>query len=497
MLNLLNDGIRKKLISEADGEENKKRKLVSFEEFEVYKDRIKAFVLRYLECIYSKKFIAELPIFHSINIQKRIATNEASIYDTPPKRTFHGVTEDQAKIIADVYKDMKIDTALMKANIFFKIQEQAHLYIVPSMGRLKAKVMLPHQMDVVPSAEDTEVGECYLVNGFDRRSANIRVTKSGDSVDETIADEDDYQAGMKTILVWSPLFNFLMDEQGNIMSRETENPIGGVVPFVDIHGMKDGEYWVRSGQSLTDFTIQLNAGLTDLNHIVRMQGFSQAWYKGPANSMPDNIQVGPNFIIKLPIDPNAQVDTDFGFANPGSDITGATAHMEKIISMFLTSRGVDPTLVNSTNEKAKYASGFDRLLAMIDEFCASKTDFDVFEDAEQRIFNIVRAYLNTYAGTNILKYKMAKIPEGAYVQVEFKKPEAIMSEKEKLETIQQRKDLGIISRVEAVMQDRNINQEDAEKVLKEIDAQEALDPINNQPGNPDPDGDDEDQDPEA
>jgi hypothetical protein len=472
-INLLNSSVRKQIVEETKGSENMKRKSLSFEQYEIFRDRIRPYVEKYLEDFYAASSIKEMPIVSSINMAKRIVTQEASLYKCGPERTFYNVTEEQAIILGEIYEDMKVDTAFLKSNQYYKLQEQNHIYVVPMGGRLKLKVLLAHQLDVVPSTADQEVGEVYIVNGFDRRSEAIKVTSSGDSSNEIIADEDDYQSRLNMAAVWSPLFNFIMDENGNIVSPETENPILGMVPFIDIHATKDGEYWVRSGAALNDFTVQFNGSLTDLQHIIRMQGFAQAWVSGPSELLPQNIKIGPSYVLRLPTDKNnPDAKAEFGFANPNSDIAGSIAYLENLLSMFLTSRGLDPKLVNAKGEASKYSSGFDRLLSMIDQFQPSEADKEIFEDAEAKLFEIIKRYINTYAGTPILgKYNIGQIPEDAYVEIKYHKPQAVVSEQDKLNIIAQKLELGLMTKEEAIAYDREIDQESASEIYKKLEGE--------------------------
>jgi hypothetical protein len=478
MLNLLNPFIRKQIIEETNASENMERKKVSFGQYEVYRDRIYQQVKAFLQGFYSKQTIENTPIVASVNLARRIVNKEASLYIKQPKREFYNVTPDQAEVLNQVYSEMKIDTVMNRLNQNFKLQDQAHVYIVPRNGKLKAMPLLAHQLDVVPSTQDQEVGEVYLLTGFNRTMANVKVSEYGDAQNQLIADENDYKSAMEAIAVWSPVFNFVMDQEGNIQQAESyDNPIGGVVPFVDIFSSKDGEYWVRSGSSVTDFTIQYNASLTDLGNIVRMQGFGQAWLKAPSNLIPENIQVGPNFILRLPIDPNNPTPTDFGYANANPDLAGSLSYIEGLLSSFLTSRGIDPKLVNSRLEATKYTSGVDRLLAMIEQFEATEQDIDVFKDAENKILKIVIAYLETYGGTPILpNYPKMIFSKDAYVEVEYVKPSDIQSKNEKLQSIQQRLEMGLISQVEAIAEDRSVSIDDAQEIFNNINQVNPVQP---------------------
>lgn len=471
MLNLLNANVRKQIIEESKSSENTSRKSVSFSQNEIFKDRIYESVKNYLKGFYSQQTIDNTPIISSINLARRIIKKEASLYTKDPEREFYGLSEEQLAVIKQVYEDIKVDSVMQKLNENFKLQEQAHLYVIPRKGKLKAMPLLSHQLDVVPSSEDSEDGEVYILNGFDRTLMSVPASSVGDNQNEMIADEDDYKSSLKRNAVWSPMFNFIMNEAGDIVSPadQIENPLKGVIPFVDVFNSKDGEYWVRSGSALTDFTIQFCSAMTDILSVSRMQGFGQAFLKAPMNLIPQEIQIGTHYVLRLPVDPNNPVETEFGYANANPDLGGSLAVIESLLSAFLTSRGVDPKTVNTKNDSEKFTSGIDRLLSQIEQFTATEQDTCVFEDAEQKLFKIIVAYVNTYGGSSVLpKYKCAPISPEAYVDVDYKKPQGVMSEAEKLSNIQTRLEMGLITKADAIAIDQDIDEEQAYEKLERI-----------------------------
>lgn len=474
-IDITNPLIRAQVLQEIESTENEERKEKSLRDYEIYSDRLKPWVEDYLRGFYSTESISEMPIVASVNIAKRIVTKEAAIYSTAPKRTFLNVSDQQHEMLEKIYADLELDAVLLRANQFYKLENgQTHLYIFPSKGRLKARALMSHQLDVVPAIDDPETGDVYLISGFDRSSMNIKLEDFEDGQNQLIADIDDYKSTLKAKAVWSDFFNFVMDEEGNIVSADVKNELG-ITPIVDISTPKSGEYWVRSGSALTDFTVQFNAQMTDLSHIVRMQGFGQAWFKGPENLIPKNIKIGPNFVLKLAIDPNNPVETDFGFANANPDIEGSIRQLEVMLSSFLTSRGLDPKIVNGQGQADKFQSGFDRLLAMVEMFEPAKQDFSVFEAAEKRIFKIICAYLNVYGGTAILpEYGTQPFSAQADISVKFHEPQLIMSEQDRLQIIRDKLELGLMSKAESIAYDRGISVEEAKKVMAEIALDEVM-----------------------
>jgi hypothetical protein len=112
---------------------------------------------------------------------------------------------------------------------------------------------------------------------------------------------------------------------------------------------------------------------------------------------------------------------------------------------------------------------------MMEKFEATRSDFNIYENAEKQIFKIVKAYLNTYSGTDVLKYKIAPLSDDADITIVYEEPEMIETEADEISLIEKKLDLGLISKVEAIMEDRDVPREEAEKIKAEIDADMQMD----------------------
>lgn len=464
-----NPALIKRVMSEIESFENRKRKDQSLKQFEVYMDRMEPFVKKYLEKWYSGEDVMDLPLITSINLCKRIVKQEAGVYKTCPTRTFENVTDEQKLVLEQVYKDLEIDTMLAKSNEYFKLQAQNNIQIIPFKGKLKMRVLLNHQFDVIPDEQFPEMADSYILGGFDKSMSLPQLDANQDNSNQTIADPDDYKT-MKLSVLWSNDYNFLINSKGEVVGEMTPNPIG-ICPFVDISPAKDFEFFVRQGQSVTDFTIQFNASLTDMSQIVRLQGFAQAYMIASEGMMPTSMKIGPAICVRMPVNPNQpEVRPEFGFAQPNADLEGSMKFLESMVALFLTSRGLDPKTISANGEGNNFSSGMERLLSMIEKFEASRSDFAVYESAEKKIFQIIKAYLNTYSGTDILQYNIAPLREDAALSIKFEPPELIETEADKMAMIEKKLDLGLMSKVEAIAEDRDISREEAEKVKLEIDA---------------------------
>lgn len=470
--NYLDLDVRAAIIDNIDSNENKSRKNISVKQKEVYSDNLLPYVREYLRGFYTTQAFNELPIIASVNLSSRIVNQEASLYKECPDRQFIGVSDEQAQALAKIYDDMMFDSKMLKSNRYFRLQGQNDIYIVPSSGKLEMRVLLNHHFDVVPNPDNPNEAEAYILSTYDKSLFLPRFEQdSQDNVNQIIGDYDDYKSTLKRYVFWSNNFNFITDKNGSIISGENvENPLGGLMPFVDISPDKDFEFWFKNGQSVADFTVQFNAALTDIGQVVRMQGFAQGVLTGDADLMPNNIQVGPMFLMRLPSNPNSTISPDFKFVSPNADIEGSLKYLETLLSNYLSSRGISPKLVTGNADSDKFSSGIERLLAMVDLFEASKSDIALYRWSEKRLFKIIAAYINTYGGTDVLpEYNLGIIPDDADVEVSFHRPEMIQTESDKLDIIQKKFDLGLITPIEAIMDDRGLKDlAEAEKVYADI-----------------------------
>jgi hypothetical protein len=259
-----------------------------------------------------------------------------------------------------------------------------------------------------------------------------------------------------------------MNYHGEILGEPLPNPLAqyGITPYIELSEEKEFEYWVRQASALTDFTIEFNSRLSETAQIVKMQGFAQAWMKGPLETIMESIQIGPNYVLKLVNDKGNNVETDFGFATPQADISGAIAFLEVQLSGFLSSQGVDPKTVTIKGESQQYASGLERLLALIEKMSAAKSDYGVFQHAETQVWNLVKAWLNVLNGSSTLNRKYwTSMPDDSEVLVKYSKPENVESELEKLSVSEKRIEIGLSSSINELMESKELSREDAEKLF--------------------------------
>ena len=218
--------------------------------------------------------------------------------------------------------------------------------------------------------------------------------------------------------------------------------------------------------------------LSDLANTIRLQNYSQAVIS--SDKKPTNVRVGPQEILWLKKDPNNPgYEPKFEFQSPSPDLGGSLEFLESLLRLFLSSRGIDPTTISGKSEGRTFGSGVERLLAMLDKFEATRSDFDLFKCAERELFEIIVAWSNELqnaTGETELRseLQLATISDDTYLELKFAEPMSVMTEMERREAIKMDVESGFKSRVEAIMEMREVGEEKALEIIKRIDVEDMM-----------------------
>lgn len=503
MSNLNRVESRVRLIADIKSSNNKARKQWSFRQFEISGGRIQQFVKESLQGQLQFESVREMPIVSSINVQKAVVDKKATIYKKKPVREFTETDDDQSSTLSLIYRDMKADMKLNKSNKNYVYQDQSIGMIVPKDGKLIMRIFAMHQIDAIVNPTDPETSDGFIISTFDRtmyeqidsdrKEKDVATGVSGRSVQSTanqdnkseVAEKYQYQRYVERYIVWSKDYNFMMNGLGEVVdpatgepdnSIEIESPLGSedIMPFFEVHRDKDFEYFVRPANALTDFTIQFNERLSDLAMNQKMNGFAVGVLKSPSDLKPQDMVVGHSQLIHLPTD-NPDSEVDFQFTSPQSNISEIADANDKFLNYFVTSEGLGGDVVNSNGATQTATSGIDRFLQAMQKIEAHVDDYEIYRCAEAEIYQIIKAWLRVLNGSDKLdrKYQIPTLNPESEIEVEFYKPEMMQTEGEQITNIEKKLDLGLMSKREAIMELRSIEDKDkADEIIKEIGDEE-------------------------
>lgn len=497
---ILDPGIRKKIIEEIECSENKDRKHKSFKRHMIYKDQVEYWVLEMLERQFDQNTVKEMAYaISNISFLKKIIDKLARVYSQGAIRTVvddAGVLseEDTAKV-QKLSKILNINSKQKSVNRYLKLHSNDAMYIKPCPNEygqwsVVPTVLAPHLYDVVEDYYDRTKGLVYILSAYEPQTiqytsqdvskegrsfdTSIR-PKIGNGKDEIIADSpEDSDVEKKQYIWWSDNYHFTTDYQGNIVSEGTENPIGKS-PIIPYAKDQDNNFWAQGGDDLEQQSVRLNAQMSHINYIGALQGYGTFYYKG--KKAPSNLAIGPSKGIKLEYEKDDPIP-EIGFAQSSPQLTALMQMVEAQLALLLTTNNLSTAGVSTSMGTP---SGFTSALhAMVDKSESMEDVQDqqqIFLDNEPKMWDVINKWLMLYEqeGTLVEELQGLTIPEDMTVNVQFLQPTPIVSEGEKLANIKLRKELGINTMEDLIKIDQpNLTDEEAHEKLEQIQEQKVL-----------------------
>lgn len=505
MPNILDQELRNAALDEIKGFENRNRKNESLRRYDIYQKRQARYLREKLVSEYSEATVREMRIISSINLARRLVDKKSSLYLRQPTRKFRrssgiALTENEQLQLENLYEKANMDLAMKRANRYYTLESQCALQIIPREGVVHPRVLLPHHYDVIPDEFNPDRWHTVIISVYDRSllynnisfpaagGSNYYTNQASDQINQIIADQDDEKMKERFIW-WSADYNFvtnghgmLVDPEGNPMSLGPEsmevfkNPIG-MLPFVDIASEKEFEYWVRQGSGISDFSLDFGVMLSDTAEVNKRQAYSQAIVS--SEEAPKDMLVGPHKVLHMKQDPNKEIQPKFEWASPNPNLDASIRLLEISLALFITSEGVDPKAVTTKLEGLNFNSGYERLLAMIEQFEASEDDMSLFRGVEKKTLKIMAAWSNLMQGARaqdgggvaplISELQLAQIPDDIELEVLFGRPENVQTDKEVEDREIAKLEAGLTSRARALMKIHKVPFEEAIELLKEIE----------------------------
>lgn len=480
---LLNQAERLKIIDEITSAENISRKRYEQRKLDVYRNRQASYVLERLVSEFSADTVAKMRKVLSINPATRIVNQLGSIYLQEPERHWSNTSgEEQEKALEDFYRCCGFNPQMRVANRYYKLFDQCALYIVPKAGKIQPRALPPHYYDVIPDSDNPELAYAYVLNVFDSNLYGPRQTTSKEQdnryysnsrTPKDISNDSDREKVLQRFIWWTAGNHFTTNGKAQIVPEGPiiDNPIQRL-PFIDIATEKDYQFFVKRGNDIVEFVIDLLIQLSDLAEISRLQGYSQAVIY--SIDEPRALTVGPNKVMWIKQPPaGEQSQPKFAFESPSPDLKNSLEIINVQLKMFLSCKGLDASTVSGDTPKRAFTSGIDHLLANIDKFQASQEDFDLFRQVEVDAFDITRAWSNEYqsvTGEDQLKdvLKIGQISEDVALEIKFTEPVIVESKKDKEDSVIKRWDNDLLTTKDALKELYGFDDDKADAYLLEL-----------------------------
>ena len=479
---LLDPVVRKKLIQEIEGTENRKRKADAYKRYQCYKDQTYIYVINELLKQFDSNTVNEMSYaVANISLTRKVIDKLARVYKYGVEREMEGSSE----AVKAVENLADFNNAMKKTNRFFKLFKNTALYIrpMPVGDKLAPKLtpLPPYLYDVVEFTAEREKPMAFILSNYKpelngsntlrpntdgRTSGPMPAFRAlGDNIDQAIADSpQDEQSGL--YVFWTASYHFTCDKNGEIV--ETGDSIGEL-PFVNFAEDQDGSFWAIGGDDLIDGSILVNSMITNIMHIAVTQGYGQIVLTG--KDLPQLVKVGPNKAIRLTYEgEDPKPEFEFKSANPPLDQLRALVEM--YVALLLTTNNLSTSGVQSNlNGTASFPSGIAMMIDKAESMEDVEDQRQIFSDSEKHIWRIYAKWWQLLKGRGELPEELAAadLPIDPKVTIRFTQPKAIETERERLEVLKLKRDMGIISAVDVIKAEwPTMTDEQAEDKLREI-----------------------------
>lgn len=467
MVNLLDEGYVRKIISDIETSQNKERREEEIKAFEVYSGNLKEHVENRLQQIYPKTY-ASFTIA-DLNLSRKITDKLAKAYKQNPVRELQ--TEEETESYTQLMSDIDAANAWQTFDVYYNLHRYAAMwfsYVPQEDGedKLLLRPLTPFQFSrVVNSIGETEV---FIVNF---PTNDMYETTDTDGRKAIIQDSHQDQS-CRRYAMWSNeqhvvirYYEIADEKTGAITCKivyenidgneDNRNPLG-IIPAV--FAQQGDNCALPIINPLTHQTIEYNQQYSVMLTGASLQTFGHLVLKHPAEQkMPDEIYNSLFTYSRLP-QVDGEVETTLDYLNPSPNLNSNLEVMSNYGHQIITEHLGD----GSQNVKGSdnFTSGLDRMIAMSDITNKIESNQQVYSRAENGLFKIIKKY---YEERNDMKFRSENI------SVKYNKSKPIQSESEILANIEKKIDLGLIERHEALMiLDPNISAEAAKDKIEAV-----------------------------
>jgi hypothetical protein len=208
--------------------------------------------------------------------------------------------------------------------------------------------------------------------------------------------------------------------------------------------------------------------LTDLNFIVFVQGWGQLVIS--ARDIPKQLVGGPDraFLFEVkPDDPTPNVE--FVTSNPPVDSWLESVRNQ--LALLLSTNDLSPRTIATKLDVSSFPSGIALMIEQSELTHSIEDTQNLYTDIEPLLWEVLRRWHTLYYDKKALVKNLQEIDkfEDSNVKVKFHAVKPPISEKEQLENIEKRKELGINTMVELLqLDDPDLSNDEAKRKAEEI-----------------------------
>lgn len=488
---ILDESFRKEVIANINSTWNMERKKQFKKRYDIYKDKTKRYIADQLraEGLKEATITQMLNRGSNISICRKVVNKLARTYSGGVTRVAFTagsteVNQDLNEYLDQVEKLLDMDDRLKKSDRYRELHKNGAISIIPEIDsedpllrkKLIMRALNPWQYDVLPDFFDEEKAAVFIGSEFEESASSSSrseadagrhdTNKSFHNPSGSRPDSKDQR-----YIWWSNKYHFVTDGNGKIVkaaNAEGTNPIG-TLPFLVNSEEQDGEFWAEGGDDLIDGSILINMLLTDMFNIATKQGYGVPMMTG--KNLPETVTYGTNNAIMASYDPakeEPQPTLEFISANP--PLESWMKMIEQYTALLLTTNNLSPGNISTNLSAQQFPSGIAMMVEMSEATNDTEDKQKDYQKLERKMWGIIAAWLQLKSDFND-EWQAIDFPppENLDVSVKFNEIKPVITEKEKLENLRLRKELGIDSQLDIIQKDNpDMTREQAEQKLKDI-----------------------------
>ncbi len=500
---ILNEDFRKEAIETINSASNRARKHKALKAYEIYKDLTKKWVVDAISKEFSAETVEQMVARASnISLCKKIINKKAKCYAGGVERELQEEKENTEKL--DKLSILLQSNMLMKqADRFSELLKNCEIQVlyendaVEKDGDGKAKkkpvnrIMLPFQYDPICHAHDNKKPIAFVLSDFcdssSMISANPLLSDYDGNRDQNQIQVDKLKnksakasAPKKATFYiwWSTNFHFTTDEHGKMVGGLSPLPTGDITQqlnpikklnFVSVHGDQENGYWCDGGDDLIDGSVLVNVLLTDMFAIMNVQGWGQMVVKG--KKVPSKITGGPHKAIVFEFDSgDPEPSVDYVSSNPPIEQWRESITM--YVALILSTNNLSTKNVSTELNGTDSISGVAKMIDESESTEGVEDKQEMFKGVEAKLWDVnfeTQNYLFEQGSLSSDFQEIGEVRTAKKVRLKFKQQKPIMSEVEKVEILQKKKETGLYKIVDLLrIEDTGLSLEDAEKKAEEL-----------------------------
>lgn len=435
-------------------ESNRSNLVIDRKLFDIYEGNLLKYVEEALSTqLSSQPYREAKERIPAINILKKVTTKLSNLYSTIPTRD--PSNEKDADLVKKYTKSMSLDSHMHDANTFFNLHNRCALEPYIENGEPKIRSIPAHQ---------------FLVYSDDR----VNPTRPTVFIKFMGSKEN------KDIFWLYTDKEFLaIDSEGDIVKEDmVDNPTGvnpiGKIPFVYINRSRY-KLIPNPDSDMLRMTLLIPILLADLNFAAKYQTFSIIY---GIDVDTENLEMNPSALWNFKSDPES-TGSKIGTIKPSADTDKMIDSITTQLAMWFETRNLRGATISGFSngrygQNDSSSSGIALLIQNLDTSEDRKVQTQYFTEAESNLWSLITKYLHPYWVEN------NKINETKGFTTDeintFYSPEyEIKSDKDLVEEIQMKMNMGLISRKLALRQlYPNMKEAQLQELLRDIELDETI-----------------------